>query len=48
MTVEQLMKKRTSHAQKLYTYQYSGTPFVRPPLLHQKSDLSRGVASHQR
>ena len=26
---------------------YSGTPLVRPPVLHQKSGLSRGVASHQ-
>ena len=26
---------------------YSVTPLVRPPLLHQKSDLSRGVASRQ-
>ena len=25
----------------------SGTPLVRPPLLHQKSGLSRGVASRQ-
>ena len=26
---------------------YSETPLVRPPLLHQKSGLSRGVASRQ-
>ena len=26
---------------------YSGTPLVRPPLLHQKSGLSRGTASRQ-
>ena len=26
---------------------YSGTPLVRPPLLHQKSGLSRGVACRQ-
>ena len=26
---------------------YSGTPLVRPPLLHQKSGLLRGVAFHQ-
>ena len=26
---------------------YSGTPLVRPPLLHQKSGLSRRVASRQ-
>ena len=26
---------------------YSGTPLVRSSLLHQKSGLSRGVASHQ-
>ena len=27
--------------------QYSGTPLVRPPILHHKGDLSRGVASLQ-
>ena len=27
--------------------QYSGTPLVRPPLLHKKSGLSREVASRQ-
>ena len=26
---------------------YIGTPVLRPPLLHQICDLSRGVASHQ-
>ena len=26
---------------------YNGTPLVRPPIFHQKSGLSRGVASHQ-
>ena len=29
------------------TYVYSGTPLVRPSLLHQESGLSRGVASRQ-
>ena len=28
-------------------YIYSRTPVVRPPLLHQKSGLLRGVAPHQ-
>ena len=28
--------------QQLWTCMYSGTPLVRPPLLHQKSGLSRG------
>ena len=31
----------------LMDLEYSGTPIVRPPLLHQKSVLSRGVASRQ-
>ena len=31
----------------LGTCKYSGTPLVRPPLLHQKSGFLRGVASHR-
>ena len=30
-----------------FHYLIQRTPFVRPPLLHQKSGLSRGVASRQ-
>ena len=29
-------------------HNYSRTPLVRPPLMHQKSGILRGVASHQR
>ena len=34
-------------AQVSLVVMYSWTPLVRPPLLHQKSGLSTGVASHQ-
>ena len=31
----------------MYLYIYSGTPLVRPSLLHQKNCLSRGLATSQ-
>ena len=40
-------KKRLKTYLFVRHFRYSGTPLVRPPLLHQKSGLSRGVASRQ-
>ena len=38
----------TNQTNQPYIHTYSETPLVvRPPLLHQKSGLSRGVASRQ-
>ena len=40
-----LFTNRTKKARAEFAHAYSGTPLVRPPLLHPKSGLIRGVAT---